>query len=70
MLKRVKAEAVGLLEPQVCLLIQPLGSPTDVCLPFVFTEHYEGALPSLLSLLFPEHLLTTNYVPGTVPRRP
>uniref|UniRef100_A0A671EZR8 Uncharacterized protein n=1 Tax=Rhinolophus ferrumequinum TaxID=59479 RepID=A0A671EZR8_RHIFE len=61
MLKGVKAEAVGLLEPQVCLLIQPLGSPTDVCLPFVFTEHYEGSLPSLLNLLFPEHLLTTNY---------
>ncbi|VCX19479.1 unnamed protein product, partial [Gulo gulo] len=37
MLKRVKAEAVRLPELQVGLLIPPLRSPMDVCLPPLFT---------------------------------
>lgn len=45
MLKRVKAEAVGLPELQVGLLLQPLRSPIDVCLLLLFREHYEEALP-------------------------
>uniref|UniRef100_A0A8C4MH38 Uncharacterized protein n=1 Tax=Equus asinus TaxID=9793 RepID=A0A8C4MH38_EQUAS len=46
MLKGVKAEAMGLPEPLVCLLIQPLGSPNDVCLPLLSLQ-MAGRIASL-----------------------
>ncbi|XP_040478635.1 uncharacterized protein LOC103663748 [Ursus maritimus] len=70
MLERVKAEAVGLPELQVGLLVQPLRSPIDVWLPVLFAEHYVEALLSFTNLMIPRRLLTSHYVSGTVLCRP
>ncbi|XP_066199795.1 uncharacterized protein [Saccopteryx leptura] len=63
MFKGVKAEAVVLPEPQVCLFIQPLGSPTDVCLlllclqstvrgPFLYSLIYAQQAPDVALQFF------------------